>query len=412
MSKQPAPRHCQLPWFPQQGNDLIIAGQAVSQLAERMGDTPFYAYDQQLISQRVRLLRDTLPAQVKLHYAVKANPMPELIHHLAGQVDGFDIASVGELGLTLDTEMPHHNISFTGPGKGDDELKAAIKANVIINLESEGEMMRLAGLAQNVGKRPKVTLRINPDFELKSSGLRMGGGARQFGIDAEIAAQTLKKLATLDLEFLGLHIFSGSQSLNAQAILETQNETVKLALRLAESAPAPIQVLNLGGGFGIPYFPGEQPLDLEPISDNLQSLCAQVNSSLPQAEMILELGRYLVGEAGIYVCRILERKESRGQIFLVTNGGMHQHLAASGNFGQVIRKNYPVVIANKMASSELENVTIVGRLCTPLDLLANKMELPRAGPGDLVAILQSGAYGFSASPGGFLSHPVANEILI
>lgn len=412
MNKQTAPRHCDLPWFPLQGNDLMIGRQTVSQLAEHIGSTPFYAYDRQFISQRVRLLRDALPAQIKLHYAVKANPMPELMHHLAGQVDGFDIASAGELELALDTDMSPRNISFTGPGKGDDELKAAINAGVTINLESEGEMIRLAGLGQACGKRPRVTLRINPDFELKSSGLRMGGGARQFGIDAEIAPQILKKLAALDLEFLGLHIFSGSQSLSAQAIMESQNEALKLALRLAEYAPAPIRVLNLGGGFGIPYFPGEQPLDIEPIGDNLQSLCGQVNTSLPEAAINLELGRYLVGEAGIYVCRIIERKVSRGQVFLVTDGGLHQHLAASGNFGQIIRKNYPVVIANKMDSSELESVTIVGRLCTPLDVLADKMELPKAKPGDLVAILQSGAYGFSASPSGFLSHPVAREILI
>lgn len=412
MTKPNHPKHCELPWFPVQGSELTVGGLPVSQLAEHAGGTPFYAYDRQVIEQRVQLLRDILPADIKLHYAMKANPMPALVTALAAQVDGLDIASVGELQVALAARMAPANINFTGPGKGDDELKAAITAGVTLNLESEGEMLRVARIAGATGLRPRVTLRVNPDFELKSSGLRMGGGARQFGIDAEMVPAVLKKLAALNLEFLGFHIFSGSQSLSSAAIIEAQNATLKLALELAEHAPAPIKVLNLGGGFGIPYFPGDQPLVLAPIGENLRHLCEQAKTQLPQAKLILELGRYLVGEAGVYVCRVIDRKISRGQVFLVTDGGMHQHLAASGNFGQVIRKNYPVVIGNKMDADDRETVSIVGRLCTPLDLLADKMELPKAEPGDLVVILQSGAYGLSASPAGFLSHPQAREMLV
>ncbi len=406
------PGHCDLDYFPTVDGCLQIGGTSLQQLAERMGNTPFYAYDRKIIEKRILSLREKLPSAIKLHYAVKANPMPELVHFLAQQIDGLDIASQGELRVALEASMPSQHISFTGPGKGMDELKMAIEAGVTLNLESETEMLRVAKLAETTGVKPRVTVRINPDFELKSSGLRMGGGPKQFGIDAELVPGLLQKLADLDLDFLGFHIFSGSQSLRAEAIIEAQNETLELAIRLAEFAPSPVQLLNLGGGFGIPYFPGDLPLGLSPIGENLERLCEKAKTTLPEATLSLELGRYLVGEAGIYVCRVIDKKISRGQVFLITDGGLHQHLAASGNFGQVIRKNYPVVIGNKMASKEKEVVSIVGRLCTPLDLLADKMELAKAEVGDLVVILQSGAYGLTASPTAFLSHPTPKEILV
>lgn len=406
------PKHCNLDYFPTVDGYLQVGGMSLERLVERVAGTPFYAYDRKIIDERILNLREKLPDAIKLHYAVKANPMPELVSHLAQLIDGLDIASQGELRVALDSSMPPQHISFTGPGKDMDELKAAIEAGVTLNLESETEMLRVAQLAEITGIRPRVTVRINPDFELKSSGLKMGGGAKQFGIDAELVPDLLQKLGKLDLEFMGFHIFSGSQNLHAEAIIEAQNKTLELAIRLAEFAPSPVRLLNLGGGFGIPYFPGDLHLDLTPIGENLERLCEKAKTTLPKATLALELGRYLVGEAGIYVCRVTDKKISRGQTFLVTNGGLHQHLAASGNFGQVIRKNYPVIIGNKMASNEKEVVNIVGRLCTPLDLLADKMELPKAEVNDLVVILQSGAYGLTASPTAFLSHPVPKEILV
>jgi len=412
MSKPPQPVHCELPYFPVMDKQLQIGGQSVEQLAQRLGSTPFYAYDRAVIDQRIQALRAVLPDSIRLHYAVKANPMPELVQHVAQQVDGLDIASQGELGLALQTTTAPQHISFTGPGKSIDELQAAINSGVILNIESATEMRRIAGLAAGSGACPRVTLRVNPDFELKSSGMRMGGGATPFGIDAEQMPALLKELANLNLAFWGFHIFAGSQNLSATAIIEAQNATLALAVRLAKYAPSPVRLLNMGGGFGIPYFPGEQPLDMKPIGENLTRLAKQAKIALPDAELALESGRYLVGEAGVYVCRVLDKKISRGQVFLVTDGGLHQHLAASGNFGQVIRKNYPVVIGNKMGEEKTEVVNIVGRLCTPLDLLASKVELPMAEIGDLVVILQSGAYGLTASPTAFLSHPAPTEILL
>jgi diaminopimelate decarboxylase len=303
-------------------------------------------------------------------------------------------------------------ISFAGPGKTDAELAKAVAARIVINLESEREMERVAALGRERKERPRVAVRVNPDFELKSSGMKMGGGPKQFGVDAERVPAMLKQIGHLDLDFQGFHIFSGSQNLRDDAITEAQEKTIELTLKLAEHAPAPVRVLNIGGGFGIPYFPGERPLDIAAVGRNLAPLLGRTNQRLPQARVVIELGRYLVGEAGIYVCRVIDRKISRGHVFLITDGGLHHHLAASGNFGQVIRKNYPVVVGNRVVGSEREVVSVVGPLCTPLDLLADSMELAKAEVGDLIVICQSGAYGLTASPTAFLSHPAPVEVLV
>ena len=406
------PIHHQVVPLPVIGGELIIGGISLSRLAARVGQTPFYVYDRHLISERVAHLRKHLPKELRLHYAIKANPMPAVVHHLATLVDGFDLASMGEMHVALDTPMPAAKISIAGPGKSQHELSCSVAAGVTINMESEHEMETIAQLAATLRVRPRVAIRVNPDFELKSSGMKMGGGPKQFGVDAERVPAMLKRLGQLELDFVGFHIYSGSQNLRPDSIIEAQEKTFDLAYRLAEHAPAPVRKLNIGGGFGIPYFPGDEPLNIAPVGAHLAQCMPEVKQRLPHAEVIIELGRYLVGEAGLYVCRVIDRKISRGQVFLVTDGGLHHHLAASGNFGQVIRKNYPVVIANKMNPSQVETASVVGPLCTPLDLLADKMELAPAEVGDYVAILQSGAYGLTASPLRFLSHPAPMEVLV
>jgi diaminopimelate decarboxylase len=349
---------------------------------------------------------------VHIHYAIKANPMPEVVRHLAGLVDGLDVASAGELAIALEAGARPDTVSFAGPGKTDAELEAALAAGIVLNLESEGEMERLAAIASRRGTRARVSVRVNPDFELKSSGMKMGGGPKPFGVDAERVPAMLRRIGELALEFQGFHIFSGAQNLRADAIEEAQRKSVELALRLAQDAPGPVRILNIGGGFGIPYFPGDERLDVALVGRNLAAILEGLESRLPRAQVVLELGRFLVGEAGVYVCRVVDRKISRGHVFLVTDGGLHHHLAASGNFGQVIRKNYPVIVGNRVLGRRRETVSVVGPLCTPLDLLADRMDLAEAGPGDLIAVFQSGAYGLTASPTAFLSHPRPGEILI
>jgi diaminopimelate decarboxylase len=408
----PKPRHAALVQFDVVDDSLQVGGMALERLAARVGSTPFYAYDRARLTERVALLRRHLPPDIHLHYAMKANPMPAVVQHMAGLVDGIDIASGGEQRVALDTTMDPGLISFAGPGKSDHDLSCAIAAGVVLNMESEGEMERIAAIGQRLGITPKVAVRVNPDFELKSSGMKMGGGPKQFGVDAEKVPAMLARIGQLGLAFQGFHIYSGSQNLKVAALQEAHEKTFALATRLARHAPSPVLTLNIGGGFGIPYFPGEERLDLAAVGDNLKALLPDVKRQLPQAQVVIELGRYLVAEAGIYVTRVIERKESRGEVYLVTDGGLHHHLSASGNFGQVIRKNYPVAIGNKMRGGARETVSVVGPLCTPLDLLADRMDLAAAGPGDLVVVFQSGAYGLSASPVAFLSHPVAQEVLV
>jgi diaminopimelate decarboxylase len=398
--------------FPVENGELIVGGMPLAKLAARVGRTPFYVYDRRLLDARMRELRQALPDAVEIHYAVKANPMPALVGYMACLADGLDVASGGELAVALDAGANPQCISFAGPAKSVGELAQAVAAGILINVESLREIRVLSELSQRGHAKPRVAVRVNPDFELKMSGMKMGGGPKQFGIDAEQVPGALAEIGAAELAFEGFHVFSGSQNLQAAAICESQARSLDLVARLAKHAPRPVRSVNLGGGFGIPYFQGDKPLDLAPIGENLASLVEKAKTALPGAKLVIELGRYLVGEAGLYVCRVVDRKISRGQVFLVTDGGLHHHLAASGNFGQVIRKNYPVAIGNRMGASDVEQVSVVGPLCTPLDLLADRMPLPVAYEGDLVVVFQSGAYGLTASPTRFLSHAEPGEVLV
>jgi len=406
------PVHEEQRQFPVLDDCLHIGGIALTRLAERVGRTPFYAYERSHIASRIALLRQTLPAGLELHYAVKANPMPAVAQLIAPLVNGFDVASGGEMKIALDAGMSASQVSFAGPGKSNAELRSAIAAGVLLHLESEDEMHRAARAGDLLGLTPRVAVRVNPEFELKYAGMKMAGGARQFGVDAERVPAMLRKLGALGLDFHGFHLFCGAQNLSAKAICEAQHLSVQLGLRLAAHAPSALRMLNIGGGFGVPYFPGERALYLPAVAEGLQHTMQMLSAESPHTRLILELGRYLVAEAGIYVCRVLERKVSHDRVFVITDGGMHHHLAASGNFGQVIRKNYPVTIGNRMHAGARETASVVGPLCTPLDLLADSMELARVEPGDLVVVFQSGAYGLTASPIAFLGHPAPLEVLV
>lgn len=406
------PKHAPLTQFPIVDDELQVGGMGIRRLAAQVGQTPFYAYDREALSRRVHDLRETLPDGISIHYAMKANPMPAVVDHMASLVDGLDVASLGELRTALGSGTPAAEISFAGPGKSEVELRGAIAAGITLNLESAGELRRALAIGDALGIAPRVAVRVNPDFELKSSGMKMSGGAKPFGIDAEQVPQVLAQIGDSGAHFRGFHIYSGSQNLRPESLVEAQNATFELAYRLADDAPAAIEMLNIGGGFGIPYFPGEQRLDLTSVADNLAERLPECASRIGSAEVVIELGRYLVAEAGVYVCEVVDKKVSRDTTYLVTNGGLHHHLAASGNFGQVIRKNYPVVVADRVAEGPRETVSVVGPLCTPLDILGDRMELGVADVSDLVVVLQSGAYGYSASPRDFLGHPAPLQVLV
>jgi diaminopimelate decarboxylase len=397
------------PGFSANDGQLMIGGRSADDLVAEAGGTPLFAYDTGIIDRQLDRFRAAMPQDVALHYAVKANPYAPLLSWIADKIDGFDVASAGELGRVAHLGLP---ISFAGPGKTDQQLETAIRAGVTINLESEGEAERALAIAAEGSRPPKLAVRVNPPFALKGAGMKMGGMASQFGVDHDRASALVRRLIEAGAEWRGLHIFTGSQGLHADALIEVQTATVSLAAEIAEQAGAPLPEVNLGGGFGIPYFPGDKTLDLEAVGTALAKTLADRPKILGETTFAIELGRWLVGEAGVYLTRIVDRKMSRGETFLVTDGGLQHMLAASGNFGQLLRRNYPVAIANRFGLEPEDDVTITGGLCTPLDLLAHEVALPRAEVGDLVAIFCAGAYGLTASPQEFLGQPRAREMLV
>ena len=396
------------------GDDAVlrIGGWSADELIGQAGGTPLFVYENNIVGGQIARFRAAMPDGLALHYAVKANSYGPLLRFLARYVDGFDIASAGELQLLKDAGIGGLPVSFAGPGKRDDEIESAIAGGVTLNVESEGEAERALAIAELVGRQPKIAVRVNPPFGIKGSGMKMGGLASPFGVDSERAAALVKRVIEGGAEWRGLHIFAGSQVLAADALIEAQRATVALAAEIADAAGAAPPELNLGGGFGIPYFPGEHPLNVDAVGTALTETLVGAPDILANTRFALELGRWLVGEAGVYLARIVDRKESNGRTFLVTDGGLHHMLAASGNFGQLLRRNYPVAIAGRFGSEPDETVTVTGCLCTPLDLLADDVSLPHAEPGDLVAIFCAGAYGLSASPQAFLGHPPAREMLV
>ena len=399
-------------WFASEEGMLLIGGCGAASLIDEAGDTPLFVYDMGIVEAQVRRFRDAMPRAIDLHYAIKANPYAPLLQRMAGQVDGFDIASGGELSMALEAGMGPERISFAGPGKRDDELEAAIFAGVTLNLESEGEGRRALAIADRIGKVPRLAVRVNPDFDLKGSGMRMGGGAKPFGVDADRGAALARAMIAGGADWRGWHIFAGSQNLDAMAIIETQAATMALAARLSDEVGAEPPLVNLGGGFGLAYFPGDEPLDIRPIGVALDTALEKRADILRDSRFALELGRWLVGEAGVYLTRVVDVKISQGETFVVVDGGLHHQLAASGNFGTVVRRNYPIAVANRFGAPPADPVTVVGCLCTPLDRLGDRVALPEVEEGDLIAIFLAGAYGASASPAAFLGHPTPRQLLL
>ena len=392
--------------------DLAISGRKASDLVEEAGSTPLFVYSAAMITQRLADLRAAMPDRLKINYAIKANSFSPVVSHVSKLVDGLDIASGGELEMVRASGFDLSRVSFAGPGKRDSELEAAIAAGVTLNLESESEARRALAIGERLGVAPRLAVRVNPDFELKGSGMKMGGGAKPFGVDAERVPGLVREIIAEGCDWRGLHIFTGSQALSAEAVIDMQAKVLDCADRISRESGVALPKLNMGGGFGIPYFAGDEALDIGAVGEALERKFSDLPDSLEQADLFIELGRYIVGEAGVYLTRIVDRKESYGETYLVTDGGLHHQLAASGNFGTVVRRNYPVAIATRFSAPPEEVASVVGCLCTPLDRLADKAQLPRADVGDIVAVFCAGAYGASASPSAFLGQGPAAEVLI
>ena len=395
------------PEFAGQTGALTIGGRRADDWIAGHG-SPLFVYDPAIVAARVARFRAAMPAAIDLHYAVKANPFAPLLAAVAPMVNGLDVASAGELEKALAVK-PGAAISFAGPGKRDAELEAAIRAGATLNVESEGEATRALAIGERLAVAPRLAVRVNPDIELKGSGMKMGGRPSPFGVDAERATALIRSIVAAGADYRGLHIFAGSQALDSEAIVETQRATLLLAQRLSDESGCVPPLVNLGGGFGVPYFAGDRAVDVGRIGAALNEALAATD--LPGTGYAIELGRWLVAEAGVYLTRIVDRKDSRGETFVIVDGGLHHQLAASGNFGTVVRRNYPLAVAGRMGAAAEEEASVVGCLCTPLDRLGDRVGLPRAEVGDVVAVFLAGAYGLTASPVGFLGHPAPAEVV-
>ncbi|HOE28277.1 MAG TPA: type III PLP-dependent enzyme [bacterium] len=397
--------------FSSESGHLVVGGRTAASLAEEHG-TPLYLYSRDVVLRRHDALRACLPEGVQIYYAVKANPHGGVLALMGGLYDGFDVSSMGEMKKALDAGISPAAMSYAGPGKRVGELDFAVSHGIgSLSIESERELQHVSAICREKRSTARVMIRVNPDFAMNQSGMGMGG-ARQFGIDAEQVPAVLARVRNDEsIDFQGIHVFSGSQNLNAPTIVEHFARIVGYALDTCARADMPLKVINIGGGLGIPYFSHEQDLDLDVVGRGLEDILHRHAGRLKDTRIRMELGRYLVGECGVYLCRVLYRKTSHGRVFIVIDGGMHHNLAASGNLGQgLARRPMPVTVANRLDGPR-EQVTVVGPLCTPLDTFGT-VEIPHAEEGDLVAVMSAGAYGLTASPVFFLSHDLPREVLL
>lgn len=396
-----------LPNFPPADGELTVGGIRVSRLAKEFG-TPLYLYDAALLRARLERLRAHVPG-VDVYYSVKANPNPKVISVFAKAGAGLEVASAAEYLRARAAGGTPERILFAGPGKGEEEMKLVVERGIgEIHVESKEEISFLAKLGGRGGRPVPVSVRVNPKADVSGGAMRMGGQPAAFGFDEEILDDVVKDICKRPgLSFQGIHIFAGTQILDAKVLLAQWGRAIDVARRAAAVAGRPVKTIDLGGGLGVPYFGNEIELDLAAVKTGAEKLFAGVD-----AHLILEPGRFLAGPAGIYLARTVTVKESRGKTFVVLDGGMNHHLAASGNLGQVIKRDYPVVNASRASEEASLGAAVCGPLCTPLDTIAREASMAPVRAGDLVAVLQSGAYGLTASPVGFLSHPMPAEVLV
>jgi diaminopimelate decarboxylase len=395
--------------------EFAPSGIPISRIAQEYG-TPFYLYHGEMVSERVRRVRDALGTEVS--YSVKANPSLGVCQLIAGAGQaGAEVASSGELALARAAGFEPEDIVFAGPGKTDDELRRVVEEGIFAdNVESLGEIDRLARIAGGMGRRIGVGLRINPAAQLMGSGMRMGGTVGQFGIDqAELEEAVRKTLSHPELSLRGIHVYTATQVFEVEPLLEHCRNILEIALEAADHAGQPLEMVDFGGGLGIPYFEKMVEFDLGSFGEGFRGLLASYRSDprLAGCRFLFELGRYLVADAGVYVTRVVDVKQMRGKTFAITDGGMNHHLTATGNMGQVFRKSYPLLNLTRMSGVPgEEGVAVAGPCCTPLDLFGSNIPLADPEIGDLVGVFYSGAYGFSASNLGFLSHPSPAEVLL
>lgn len=401
-------------WGSERGQ-LMVGGISVPQIAISYG-TPVFVYDRAIMDRKIAALRHALPPRFSISYSVKANPNPSILKVFLEGGCGLEIASAGEFQIARTAGCPVSDIVFAGPGKTEAELEHVISQGIgEIHAESQLEIERISSISARLDLRTKVAVRVNPGEESQGGAMLMGGRSAPFGIDEEALPEILRYLVSHpSLDFSGIHLFVGTQILDHQLLLTQYEKGLRIFRSAVAIAGHPLHTLDFGGGLGIPYFPGEAEIDLTGLREGLRGLMSGIQNEpcFAHAKFMVEPGRFLIGEAGVYVARINDIKVSRGKKYLILDGGMNHHLAASGNLGQVVRRNFPMAILNKIDLPASETVDVVGPLCTPLDTLGRSVQLPHIEVGDLMGIFQSGAYTRTASPLGFLSHPSPPEVLV
>ena len=391
---------------------LLIGGYSAEELVTEAGGTPLFVYDNNIVGAQIARFKGAMVDGIALHYAVTANPYEPLLGFLGRYVDGFRIVSLGELSRLQDARLDGIPMNFAGPGKLNIELEAAVAAGATISIESEGEAVRAIRAAERVGVQPKISVRVTPPFTIEGGHVTLISSATPFGVDAERVPSVVQGLIEADVDWRGLHMFAGAQCLDAEALAEVHRVTVAHAGAIAEAIDAPIPELNLGSGFDIACRPGDEPLDIDKVASALNHTLCNAHSLLATTRYTIELGRWLVGESGVYLTRVLDRTESCGKTFLTTDGGGHHLIGATGGLGERGLSNFPLAVASRFSDEAEEEVTVTGCLCTPFDVLGDEVALPRADEGDLIAVFCAGAYGLSASPQAWESRPLAREILV
>ncbi len=402
-------------YFPFSDSELRPGGISITSLATGYG-TPFFVYDQSVLEKKFLLLQKALPSRFSISYSIKANPNAAILRYFLSTGCGLEIASAGEFFQAVSAGCPPERVLFAGPGKTKAELEYVLARGIgEIHVESALEAERISQISRRLGSRSNVAIRVNPTEDAQGGAMQMGGKSAPFGVDEEALEAVLDGILADDaLSFRGIHLFTGTQILDANVLLNQYRKGVEIALRTANYVGHPLHTVDFGGGLGIPYFAHEEELDMIRVGEGMMRLMAEVEAEplFDGTHFMVEPGRYLAGEAGVYVTRINDIKVSRGKKYLILDGGMNHHLAASGNLGQTIKRNYPLAIVNKLKEPLRETVEVVGPLCTPLDVLGRTVKLQEASVGDLIGVFQSGAYARASSPLGFLSHPTPPEVWV
>ena len=391
-----------------------ISSEKFAKLAEDYG-TPFFLYDADAVNDRIHLILDSFEHLVKVFYAVKANPNLELLRSVRDTADGLDISSGGELEQSVLAGFNMADLSFAGPAKKTEELVSAIEHGVgCISIESIRELIETVEIAKRLGVKASITVRINPLLMIRSFGMKMGGKPIQFGIDEESLSPVLKIIQenTEHLDFQGIHIYAGSQCFDISGIVAGVENTLRIAHEIESGTGLTCRKINLGGGFGVSHGGQNHELNIAALAEKLVPILRAFHSaSAVEREIIFELGRFLTADAGIYITRVVSSKESRGKSFFMVDGGLHHHLAAAGMFGTALRSNYPLRNLSRR-EAPLVTCSIAGPSCNPTDLLGIDVEIPQPEYGDLIGILKSGSYGFTASPLLFLGRQTPAELIL